>query len=109
VPDVILVSAGYDAHVRDPLASMRLDAPSYAGMTSALVQLAERLGHGRVGLVLEGGYDLNGLEESVAASATALLDPTAPLPDGRAAPASSIALRHTIDALAAHWPTLTPL
>jgi acetoin utilization deacetylase AcuC-like enzyme len=107
-PDLILVSAGYDAHVRDPLASMRLDEASYAGMTSALVQLAEGLGHGRVGLVLEGGYDLVGLEGSVGASAKALLDPHAPLPEGHAAPASSIALRHTVEALARFWPTLVP-
>ena len=61
-----------------------------------------------MGLVLEGGYDLIGLEGSVAASAKALLDPKAPLPEGRSAPASSIALRHTIEALGGHWPALLP-
>ena len=102
-PDVILVSAGFDAHARDPLASMQLDAPSYAAMTGALVQVAESLGHGRVGLVLEGGYDLVGLEESVAASASALLSGGVSLPEGRAAPAAHAALAHTRQALAPFW------
>jgi acetoin utilization deacetylase AcuC-like enzyme len=107
-PDVILVSAGFDAHARDPLASMQLDAATYAAMTGALVRVAESLGHGRVGLVLEGGYDLLGLEESVAASAAALLGPSGPLPEGRAAPAALTALGHTRAALAPFWPALVP-
>ena len=105
-PDLILVSAGYDAHRSDPLASMHLDGPTYAAMTSALVSLSERLGHGRLGLVLEGGYDLNALEESVAASAKAALDPRAALPEGRASYAALAAIRHTVDALAPHWPSI---
>ncbi len=99
-PDVILVSAGYDAHRDDPLGSMHLDAPTYGAMTSALVALAEELGHGRIGLVLEGGYDLNGLEDSVAASARALLGEPTPLPEGRPSAAASAAIEQTVQALA---------
>lgn len=105
-PDLILVSAGFDAHRSDPLAAMHLDAPSYAAMTSALVQVAERAGHGRVGLVLEGGYDLAALEESVGASARALLDPSVALPESKASPAALAAMGHTLDALRPHWPGL---
>lgn len=94
-PDVILVSAGYDAHRDDPLGAMHLDAPSYAAMTTALIAVAEQLGHGRVGLVLEGGYDLAGLEASVAASARALLGESTALPEGKASAAASAAITQT--------------
>ncbi len=67
-PELVLVSAGYDGHAADPLASMRLDADAYAAMTTAMVDVASELGHGRLGLVLEGGYDLGALEESVEAT-----------------------------------------
>lgn len=105
-PDVILVSAGFDAHRNDPLASMQLEGSSYGAMTTSLIDVAERLGHGRVGLVLEGGYDLNGLEESVAASARALMGERTALPQGKASAAATAAIGHTVHALSAHWPTL---
>ena len=82
-PDIILVSAGYDAHARDPLASMNLSAEVYAAMTTALVEVAEELGHGRVGLFLEGGYDLQALRASVAASVRAAAGGAVALPEGR--------------------------
>ena len=98
-PDLILVSAGYDAHQADPLASMRLDAASYGAMTTALADVAERLGHGRLGIFLEGGYDLRALEESVAATARAALGSRTTLPEGRAAGAATAAIRQTLEAL----------
>jgi acetoin utilization deacetylase AcuC-like enzyme len=64
-PDLVLVSAGFDAHERDPLAQMALDGASYQAMSSALIGVAERAGHGRIALLLEGGYDLRALEHSV--------------------------------------------
>ncbi|HEY8431522.1 MAG TPA: histone deacetylase [Sandaracinaceae bacterium] len=82
-PDLILVSAGYDAHRRDPLASMNLSDAAYGAMASALVETAEALGHGRVGFLLEGGYDLHALEASVAETARAALGARTPLPEGR--------------------------
>lgn len=78
-PDIILISAGYDAHERDPLANMHLDAATYGAMTKALVRTANQLGHGRVAAILEGGYDLRALEESVAATASALLQEGPPV------------------------------
>jgi acetoin utilization deacetylase AcuC-like enzyme len=104
--DAILVSAGYDAHTRDPLASMRLDGPSYQAMGSALIALAERRGHGRVGFVLEGGYDLIGLEEGVAATTRAAIGQHLALPYERATPAAVSAVEHTVQALAPFWPGL---
>ncbi|MBK6812516.1 MAG: histone deacetylase [Sandaracinaceae bacterium] len=84
--DVVLVSAGFDAHERDPLANLNLDAATYGAMTSALVDHVEGLRHGRLGLVLEGGYDLRALEDSVAAVTRALGGSGVALPEGRIGP-----------------------
>ncbi|UJR80345.1 histone deacetylase [Sandaracinus amylolyticus] len=105
-PDLVLVSAGYDAHASDPLASMRLDAASYGAMATALIDVAEQLGHGRVGFVLEGGYDLQALESSVDATVRAALGERVALPEGRTSGTSQAALDHTIRALAPHRPEL---
>lgn len=96
-PDVILVSAGYDAHQRDPLASMELSSAAYGAMATSLVDLAETLGHGRVICLLEGGYDLRGLEESVAATARALLGERTALPEGRLSPEARDALSEVLE------------
>ncbi len=66
-PDLILVSAGYDAHRDDPLANIELTEASYATMTSRIRQLSEEL-EAPFGFVLEGGYDLDALAASVAAT-----------------------------------------
>jgi acetoin utilization deacetylase AcuC-like enzyme len=67
-PELVLVSAGFDAHARDPLAGMMLTANGFAGMAASLGRLAEKHAHGRIGLILEGGYDLEGLESSLLAA-----------------------------------------
>jgi acetoin utilization deacetylase AcuC-like enzyme len=70
----VLVSAGFDAHARDPLSSTLLTTESYAHMTRALLQVARSLtGHGLVSL-LEGGYDLEGLASSTAVHIQSLLE-----------------------------------
>jgi acetoin utilization deacetylase AcuC-like enzyme len=71
-PDLLLVSAGYDAHVRDPLASMRLSAAAYGEMTDALLRSLPNRGAARFALVLEGGYDLIGLHSSLERTLQAL-------------------------------------
>lgn len=71
-PDMILLSAGYDAHRQDLLGSMRVTTPGYASLTQELLQLAEDLCGGRLAAFLEGGYDLDGLSTSVAATITAM-------------------------------------
>jgi acetoin utilization deacetylase AcuC-like enzyme len=101
--DVVLVSAGFDAHARDPLAQMELDAASFGAMTSALVALAERAGHGRVGVLLEGGYDLIALEESVRAVAHALRNDATELPTGAASSRARDAIETTRAALTPYW------
>jgi len=70
-PDLILVSAGFDAHRADPLASCRLEAESFAAMARHVRELAASLG-APLGLVLEGGYEPLALADSVLATMAAL-------------------------------------
>jgi len=73
-PELIIISAGFDAHFRDPLASLNLRAEDFAWVTKKLMDVAEASAGGRIVSVLEGGYDLQGLKESVAAHVTALMN-----------------------------------
>lgn len=66
-PGLVLVSAGFDAHHRDPLAGMRVTAAGFAAMTMELRKLAQECCEGRIALVTEGGYDLHALAESLLA------------------------------------------
>jgi acetoin utilization deacetylase AcuC-like enzyme len=66
-PDLVIVSAGFDAHRRDPLAEINLEADDFAWATAELMEIADRSGNGRLVSLLEGGYDLRGLAESAAA------------------------------------------
>ncbi|HEY3028715.1 MAG TPA: histone deacetylase family protein [Bradyrhizobium sp.] len=72
-PELIIVSAGFDAHYRDPLASLNLRADDFGWVTRKLMDVADASAGGRIVSVLEGGYDLQGLKESVAAHVTALM------------------------------------
>ena len=64
-PDLILVSAGFDAHERDPLAGMRLRTEAFAAMTADLRRVADQCCGGRLVAVTEGGYDLRALGDSM--------------------------------------------
>jgi len=72
-PQLLLVSAGFDAHARDPLAQLELDAGDYAWLTRKLVAAADRHCRGRVVSLLEGGYDLQALRECSVAHVAALM------------------------------------
>ncbi len=72
-PDLIIISAGFDAHHRDPLGSLRLTEADFAWATLQLMEAAETHSAGRVVSVLEGGYDLQGLASSVGAHVRALM------------------------------------
>ena len=71
-PQLLLISAGFDAHRRDPLAQLRLGAGDFEWITTALVRLADRHCGGRIVSTLEGGYDLEALAESAIAHVDAL-------------------------------------
>jgi acetoin utilization deacetylase AcuC-like enzyme len=72
-PDLIVISAGFDAHLRDPLANLNLVEADFAWVTRKLMEIADQCAQGRVVSVLEGGYDLEGLANSVAAHVAALM------------------------------------
>lgn len=102
-PELILVSAGFDAHDRDPLANMQLSTPCYGAMATALIDLADELGHGRIGFFLEGGYDLKALEASVADVGRALRGENRALPEGKLRDNERAALEATRRALGVRW------
>jgi len=72
-PDLVIISAGFDAHMRDPLANLNFLERDYTWVTQKLMELADHRAKGRVVSLLEGGYDLEGLSRSVAAHVTALM------------------------------------
>ncbi|MGA9335789.1 MAG: histone deacetylase family protein [Rudaea sp.] len=73
-PQLLMISAGFDAHRLDPLADLNLDADDYAWATRQLVDIALESASGRIVSSLEGGYSLAALRESSAAHLAALLD-----------------------------------
>ncbi len=72
-PDLLIISAGFDAHTRDPLGGLELTAEDYGWMTRALMDAAGPTTNGRVVSLLEGGYDLRGLAQSAAVHVRALM------------------------------------
>jgi acetoin utilization deacetylase AcuC-like enzyme len=105
-PELILISAGYDAHERDPLARMRLSTSGYAGLTKSLCDAADRHCHGRVVAVTEGGYDLSALKACLESTIAVLDGGAAPPPDSKslAATARSVSAIATVRAAhAKYW------
>ena len=72
-PDLILISAGFDAHWRDPLADLELTEADFAWATQQLMDIADRRCGGRIVSLMEGGYDLQGLARLAAAHVKALM------------------------------------
>jgi acetoin utilization deacetylase AcuC-like enzyme len=105
-PELLLVSAGFDAHERDPLGGMRLTTNAFAAMTSELRSVAEVCCGGRLALVTEGGYDL----QALAACLDGVVDVLVSAPSEPAWPTSGIAsdrgraaIAETKVALAPFW------
>ena len=73
-PQLVMISAGFDAHRLDPLADLNLEADDYAWATGKLVDVANSFARGRVVSSLEGGYSPTALRESTAAHVAAMLD-----------------------------------
>jgi acetoin utilization deacetylase AcuC-like enzyme len=80
-PELVLVSAGFDAHERDPLAHMRMSAAGFGALTDRLAAAADRHAGGRLLLVTEGGYDLPAFGESLDVVVRVLAGE--PMPDAR--------------------------
>jgi acetoin utilization deacetylase AcuC-like enzyme len=102
-PDLLLVSAGYDAHREDPLGNCAVTDRGYAAMTASMRRLAERLGT-PAAYVLEGGYGLDALARSVAATVATLAAEQLPVAaDAELTPHAAEARTR----LARWWPTLS--
>ncbi|HEX5474917.1 MAG TPA: histone deacetylase [Vicinamibacterales bacterium] len=105
-PELLLVSAGFDAHEADPLASMRLTARGYAAVVNRIRRAAERC-RAPVALVTEGGYDLSALAACLDATLAVFSAPLAPEhPDAAPAPRAERALAATRAAQARFWRAL---
>ncbi|MGH9310211.1 MAG: histone deacetylase family protein [Vicinamibacterales bacterium] len=101
-PGLTIVSAGYDAHEDDPLASMRVTTEGFSGLVSILASTAQR--HGALALITEGGYDLRALEACLEASLLALdSEESWPAPANASAPRGERALAAVRAALAGYW------
>ena len=72
-PELIIISAGFDAHMRDPLANINLEEPDFAWATRKIMEIADRYADGRIVSLLEGGYDLHALANSAAAHVMTLM------------------------------------
>jgi len=72
-PDFLVISAGFDAHTRDPLANLNFVESDYTWVTQKLMDVANESAKGRIVSMLEGGYDLQGLARSAAAHVTELM------------------------------------
>jgi acetoin utilization deacetylase AcuC-like enzyme len=108
-PELVLVSAGFDAHERDPLAHMRMTSTGFAWMTRALAAVADRHASGRLVAVTEGGYELSALGESLSAVTRVLSGDASWLDDEAVARASGRgerALNAVRAAQSGRWPGL---
>jgi acetoin utilization deacetylase AcuC-like enzyme len=101
-PDVLLISAGFDAFQHDPLASMRVTLPGFAAMAHRLRAAADRWSAGRIVAVLEGGYDLDGLGGGMTAVLSAFADAPQPLPAIAPLPGHMVARAAIEGTLTAH-------
>jgi acetoin utilization deacetylase AcuC-like enzyme len=105
-PQLVLISAGYDAHREDPLGQCDVTEQGYAAMTRSMRRVAEEI-EAPVGCVLEGGYALGALARSVAATLSALHEPV----DAEGAPASAdggapALVDQALERLSEWWPAL---
>jgi acetoin utilization deacetylase AcuC-like enzyme len=106
-PDLVLVSAGFDAHEQDPLGGMRVTTAGFAAMTAALRALAEEMCGGRLVAVTEGGYNLRALAECLRSAVHVLSDESAPPVEWPGSPIASsrgqVAANATRAALTRYW------
>jgi acetoin utilization deacetylase AcuC-like enzyme len=107
-PDVLLVSAGYDAHQRDPLAGMRMSTEGFATAIHQLHRVALSCCGGAIALVTEGGYDLAALRACLTATISVLSEPDAAPPRSEvdATYRSDAACARARTALRPYWPHL---
>ncbi len=106
-PQLLLVSAGYDAHARDPLGGMNVSTDGFGLFAQRLCAVADEVCGGRIVLALEGGYDLEGLADSVAETVRVLAEPAPRAREfPKAGPRAAELARFFREAHARYWPAL---
>ena len=105
-PDLVIVSAGFDPHFDDPLGGMVVTERGFAAMCSAMRELARACCGGRMVLLLEGGYSLQGLAQSAHACLEVLAGRRSDSFSGETSPDGARALKASREALRGHWPAL---
>jgi acetoin utilization deacetylase AcuC-like enzyme len=106
-PELVLVSAGFDAHRADPLGGMAVSAGGFAALMDVCLAVASGAARGRLVAVLEGGYDLDALAESSAAVLRRMMDrPAVATTTGTTRPGIDDLLAAYRAAHAPHWPVL---
>jgi acetoin utilization deacetylase AcuC-like enzyme len=105
-PQLVLVSAGFDAHRSDPIGGMMLSERCFAAMCSAMKALADSVCGGKLVLLLEGGYSLEGLSQSAHACVEVLAGRGDSFASGETASDSLRALTQSRQALRPYWPML---
>jgi acetoin utilization deacetylase AcuC-like enzyme len=73
-PEFVLISAGFDGHIADPLAQLKLDTDDYYKITKRILQTSKKFSNGKIVSILEGGYDLQALQDSAKRHVDALLE-----------------------------------
>jgi len=104
-PELVLVSAGFDPYIKDPLGGMGVTGDGFGGLASIVRNIADQSCEGKVLMTLEGGYNPDGLREGVRAVLKAFLDPprTVTIP---AAPAAEPVIRNIISHQKKYWKSL---
>ena len=102
-PELVLVSAGFDAHRADPLGDMRVTEEGFAHLTAVVEEIARDHAKGRLALFLEGGYDLDALAKSTRAVIAVLAGETPPSPAKPSATGEAV-IEEARRAQAPHWP-----
>jgi len=103
-PDLVLVSAGFDAHRKDPLGEMTLTEEGFADLCATVKAIADTHANGRLALVLEGGYDLDGLADSVHACIEVMTGAAAPGGSDVPSMIGEPALRQAVEHHRRFWP-----
>jgi acetoin utilization deacetylase AcuC-like enzyme len=102
-PELILISAGFDAYMDDPLAGMRVTAPYFGRLTASIAAIADEHSDGRIVAVTEGGYDLKGLADSLRTTIAALEGAAPAAPPDAASPRGDATVRAVTPHLAKYW------
>jgi acetoin utilization deacetylase AcuC-like enzyme len=105
-PDLVLVSAGFDAHLHDPLGGLRMSEAGFASLCGLAREVADRYARGRLGLFLEGGYDLDALARSTRACLQVQAGERPPRVDSHGEAITQRLLSQMIEAHAPFWPAI---